>query len=159
MCRDPALMPITRVITHTEHNHTLLKNKKKKTSSLTAIFVLLTLSSVSNSNTFPKAPVRISSALRDADGWCFSCWFQKQACGWGSSQLLRRRAPGATKRWAEALALPAWPQATQTTERHPRNYYRFWLFCYNWFLKKKKKKKENFSAASGWEHDKLITLS
>lgn len=141
MCRDPALMPITRVITHTEHNHTLLK-KKKKTSFLTAILVPLTLSSFSNSNTFPKAPERISSALRDADGWCFSRWFQKQACGWGSSQLLRWRAPGATKRWAEALALPAWPQATQMTERHQSNYYRCWLFCYNWFFKKKKGKKK-----------------
>lgn len=121
--------------THRTQPHPVKKkNKKQKTSSLTAIFVLLTLSSFSNSNTFPKAPVRISSALRDADGWCFSCWFQKQACGWGSSQLLRRRAPGATKRWAEALALPAWPQATQTTERHQRNYCRCWLFCYNWFL-------------------------
>lgn len=119
MHRDPALMPITRVITHTEHVPTLLNWKKiKDPSCLTAILALWTLSSFSNSNTIPEAPVRIPSAWRDADGWRFPCCFQKQARNRGSSRLLRRRAPGATKRSAEALVLPGWPQETQMTETH-----------------------------------------
>lgn len=52
---------------YTRWTHPHLVKRKKYPSSLMAILALLTFSSFSNSNTFPKAPARISSALRDAD--------------------------------------------------------------------------------------------
>lgn len=100
---------------HFDANHqsnythrTRLRPVNKNPSSFTAILALLTLSSFSNSNTFPDAPVRISPAWRDADGWCFSCWFQKQAAQTAStwSNKAARRGigvacvpPGHTDDW------------------------------------------------------------